>query len=41
VRSRAHAERTAWLLGESLCSADALAAALRRVTIAAVNAMTP
>ncbi len=31
---------TAWLLGESRCSADALAGALRRVSIAAVNSMT-
>jgi AcrR family transcriptional regulator len=31
---------TAWLLGESRCSSDALAAALRRVSIAVVNSMT-
>jgi AcrR family transcriptional regulator len=31
---------TAWLLGESRCSSAALAAALRRVSIAAVNSMT-
>jgi hypothetical protein len=30
---------TAWLLGESRCSPDALAAALRRVSIAAVTSM--
>jgi AcrR family transcriptional regulator len=31
---------TAWLLGESRCSSNVLAGALRRVSIAAVNAMT-
>lgn len=31
---------TAWLLGESRCSSVTLAAALRRVSIAAVNSMT-
>jgi AcrR family transcriptional regulator len=31
---------TAWLLGESRCSSDALAAALRRVSIAAIKSMT-
>jgi AcrR family transcriptional regulator len=31
---------TAWLLGESRCSSAALAAALRRVSIAAVSSMT-
>jgi AcrR family transcriptional regulator len=30
---------TAWLLGESRCSPDALAAAIRRVSIAAVTSM--
>ncbi len=30
---------TAWLLGESRCSSVALASALRRVSIAAVNSM--
>jgi AcrR family transcriptional regulator len=31
---------TAWLLGESRCSSNMLAAALRRVSIAAVNSMS-